>query len=88
MPSDPAIPARAILGRHHFTRRFVPDKQLLLREAKPTAEWLSWVAYAVVLAIATFLAAAVVWGLGKLGGYSSSKSAAFRASHISMRSSA
>lgn len=66
MPRDPAIGASAVPARPSFTRPFVEDKELLLREAKDTSAWLSYVAYAVLIGIVVGWVASLGWGLWRL----------------------
>jgi hypothetical protein len=66
MPSDPAIGASAIAAESQFTRAFVEDKELLLREAKDTSAWLSYVAYTVLVAIVACWVLTLGWGLWRL----------------------
>ncbi|HEY7875697.1 MAG TPA: hypothetical protein VIG64_11315 [Actinomycetota bacterium] len=66
MPSDPAIGASAIPAEPSFTRAFVEDKKLLLREAKDTDAWLSYVAYTVLVGIVLCWVLTLGWGLWRL----------------------
>jgi hypothetical protein len=66
MPRDPAIGASAIPAEPSFTRAFVEDKELLLREAKETSPWLSYVAYALLVGIVVCWVASLGWGLWRL----------------------
>jgi hypothetical protein len=66
LPRDPAIPAPEVPARHSFTRAFVPDKQLLQREAKSAPGALAALAYLTVLAFALALLAVMAWGLRRL----------------------
>jgi hypothetical protein len=69
MPGDDAIPAPAVRApAAGESRAFVADKRVLQREQKrgvPT--WLKTVAPLVVLAIALAFAAALAWGVGRIG---------------------
>jgi hypothetical protein len=66
LPEDPAIPAEGVPAESQFTRDFVLDKQILLREAKETEPWLSWVGYIVLGAIVVFWISALAWGLVRM----------------------
>lgn len=66
LPDDPAIPAKAVPAEASFTRSFVPDKEILQREAKPGAAGLTLLAYGVVLAIAIALLGFIAWSLARL----------------------
>jgi uncharacterized protein YndB with AHSA1/START domain len=66
LPRDPAIPAREVPAPTSFTREFVPDKQILQREAKSSPGALSLLASSGVLAIALALLALMAWGLRRL----------------------
>jgi hypothetical protein len=67
LPRDDAIPAPGVPApRKSFTRKFVSDRQILQREAKNAAPWLSSVAYSLVLVLALALFAALAWGLRRL----------------------
>ncbi|MEA2477943.1 MAG: hypothetical protein QOC87_2142 [Actinomycetota bacterium] len=68
MPPDPAIPAPIIAAPDHFTRPFVRDKKLLLREAKTTSPWISYVAYAILGGIFLVWLIALGWGLKRMDG--------------------
>jgi len=66
LPRDPAIPASELPARGSFTREFVPDKQILQREAKDAPGALAALAYLTVLAFTLALLALIVWGLRRL----------------------
>jgi hypothetical protein len=66
LPRDPAIPAGEVPARASFTRSFVPDKEILQREATSTSPWLTAFAYLTVLGCALSLLALLVWGLRRL----------------------
>lgn len=66
LPKDAAIPAEAVPAEAEFTRDFVPDKQILLREAKETAPWMSWVGYGILGAIVLVWIAVLAWGLVRM----------------------
>lgn len=66
MPRDPAIGAAGYRATDHFTRPFVKDKELLLREAKTTNPWLSYVAYSILTLIALSWFTVLGWGLWRL----------------------
>jgi hypothetical protein len=66
MPRDAAIPADEIPARQQFRREFLPDKELLQREAITTSSTLQLAAYGVLAAIALAWLAAFAWGLKRL----------------------
>ena len=66
LPRDEAIPAKEVPAAREFTRTFVADHEILQREQKPAASWLTAVAYATVVAIALGLLALLAWGLHRL----------------------
>ncbi|HYI35091.1 MAG TPA: hypothetical protein VEX39_00675, partial [Thermoleophilaceae bacterium] len=66
LPRDQAIPAKEVPARAEFTRTFVADHQILQREQKAAASWLTIAAYLVVVAISLALLALLVWGLHRL----------------------
>jgi hypothetical protein len=66
LPHDPAIPAAEVPAPARFTRAFVPDKQVLQREAKDGAPGLAAVGYLSVLSFALGLLALMAWGLRRL----------------------
>jgi hypothetical protein len=66
MPRDAAIPADEIPAREQFRREFLPDKELLQREAITTSSALQLGAYGVLAAIALAWLAAFAWGLKRL----------------------
>jgi hypothetical protein len=66
MPADPAIPADEVPAERSVTRDLVPDKQLLLREAKDTPAWFSMVGYAALGAIVVVWMAVLAWGLRRM----------------------
>jgi hypothetical protein len=66
MPRDPAIGAAGVPATDHFTRAFVKDKELLLREAKTTSPWLSYVAYTILSGIILVWFGVLGWGLWRL----------------------
>ncbi len=70
LPGDAAIPAPEVRPpAAGESRAFVADKRVLQREQKPgVAAWLTTVAPLVVLAIALAFAAALAWGVGRIGG--------------------
>lgn len=63
LPEDPAIPAEGVPAEPEFTRSFVLDKQILLREAKETEPWMSWVGYSVLGLIVLVWMSVLAWGL-------------------------
>jgi hypothetical protein len=73
LPEDPAIPAPEVPARPRFERAFVPDKQILQREALTTSVALQRLAYGVLAAIAAAWLIAFAWGLGRLASGSSGR---------------
>lgn len=71
LPADPAIPAPEVPAEESIERAFVPDKTILLREAKDTPAWFSWVGYGVLGIIVVIWIAVLAWGLRRMGGGSS-----------------
>ena len=53
LPRDAAIPAKEVPAASRFTRTFAADHEVLQREQKAAAPWLTGTAYAVVVAIAS-----------------------------------
>ncbi|HEX2241301.1 MAG TPA: hypothetical protein VHJ82_09200 [Actinomycetota bacterium] len=66
LPSDPAIPAPGVQAEPNVVRDFVPDKKILLREAKETPAWFSVVGYAVLGLIVLVWIATLGWGLRRM----------------------
>ena len=66
MPRDAVIPADEIPAREQFRREFLPDKELLQREAITTSSALQLGAYSVLVAIVLAWLAAFAWGLKRL----------------------
>lgn len=66
MPRDAAIPAEEVPAAPSFTRDFVSDKQLLLREAKETPAWFSVIGYSALGAIVVVWIAVLAWGLRRM----------------------
>ena len=66
LPEDPAIPAEGLPAEPEFTRSFVSDKEILLREAKDTEPWLSWMGYSVLGVIVLVWITALAWGLVRM----------------------
>ena len=81
LPHDEAVSAAGVPAEADATRSFIADKSILLREAKETPPWLSWVAYAFLGLLIGVWVAALAWGLSRMG------RAGQRASHAT-RSSA
>ena len=67
LPADPAIPAPEVPAEATVTRPFVPDKTILLREAKDTPAWFSWVGYGILGVIVIIWIAVLTWGLHRMG---------------------
>jgi hypothetical protein len=68
LPRDVSIPAKEVPAQAHFERTFVADHEILQREQKSAAGWLTVAAYALVAAIALSLLALLAWGLHRLAG--------------------
>ena len=66
LPEDPAIPAPGVRAEAEFTRPFVLDKEILLREARETEPWLSWLGYGVLALIVMVWIAVLAWGLVRM----------------------
>ena len=66
MPADPAIPVEGVPPTDGATRTFIADHEILQREQKTAAGWLSAVAYAVVAGIALGLLVLLAWGLHRI----------------------
>lgn len=66
LPEDAAIPAPAVDLADGGTASFLPDKQVLQREARTTNVWLERGAYALLLAVALAWVASLAWGLRRL----------------------
>ncbi len=75
LPEDPAIPAPEVPAQATSTRPFVPDKSILLREAKDTPPWYSWVGYGVLGMIVVIWIAVLTWGLRRMGDAAGPRSA-------------
>jgi hypothetical protein len=59
MPDDPAIPARGVPAAAHFDRPFQIDHEVLRREERGAASWLSGAAYGALAVIALAWLAAI-----------------------------
>jgi hypothetical protein len=66
MPEDVVIAAPEVPAVDGVTRELVPDRQLLLREARPAAAWLVWTAHVAMFALLAAWVAAFAWGLRRL----------------------
>jgi flagellar biogenesis protein FliO len=66
LPADPAIPAAGVGPTLHFTAHFLPDKQVLQREAVGGSISLQRTAYGLALALAVVWVASLAWGLRRL----------------------
>ena len=66
LPEDPAIPAEEVPAEATFTRDFVPDKQILLREAKDTPAWMSLVGYLILGLIVVVWVSILAWGAARM----------------------
>jgi hypothetical protein len=67
LPEDRAIPAEEVPADSHFSRKFIPDKRILLREAKDAEPWLTFSASTLLIVIAALWLAILGWGLRRLG---------------------
>lgn len=66
LPEDAAIPAPAVDLAPGETASFLPDKQVLQREARTDNVWLERGAYVLLTAVALSWVAALAWGLRRL----------------------
>ena len=66
LPDDPAIPVEGVPASPSFERDFQADHEVLQREQKDVAGWLTAVAYLVVAAIALALLVMIAWALHRL----------------------
>jgi hypothetical protein len=66
LPTDPAIPAKAVPATSHFARPFVRDKEVLQREAKGGSTAIALIAYVVLLAIVAAWLVSLAFGLRRL----------------------
>ena len=66
LPEDPAIPAEGVPAEPSFTRDLVPDKEILLREAKSTEPWLSWLGYSLLGVIVVIWIGILAWALVRM----------------------
>jgi hypothetical protein len=66
LPEDQAIPAPEVPAQQDVDRPFVRDKQILLREAKETPSWFSWVGNGALGLIAVVWMALLTWGLRRM----------------------
>ena len=66
MPEDKAIPAKEIPATPQFTRTFVAEPEVLLREQTDSGGAMWALAYAIVAAIALGLLILIAWGLHRL----------------------
>ena len=66
LPVDPAIPAEGVPATDSFERPFVADHEILQREQKDAAGWLTAFAYLVVAAISFGLLVLIAWALHRL----------------------
>jgi hypothetical protein len=71
LPKDQAIPADEVPATSNFTRGFIADKRILLREAKDVETWITYTASGVLIVISMLWAATLGWGLRRLeaGGF-------------------
>ncbi len=66
LPADPAIPAKGVPASRSFDRALVADHEILQREAKDAAGWLTAAAYLAVLAITLAFLGFLAWSLHRL----------------------
>jgi hypothetical protein len=66
LPDDPAIPAPGVAASPSFVRGFVPDKQVLQREATGGSIGLQRTAYTILAGLALLWIASLAWGLRRL----------------------
>jgi len=66
LPDDPAIPVKGVPASPSFERAFVADHEVLQREQKDAAGWLTVIAYLVVASIAFALLVMIAWSLHRL----------------------
>ena len=66
LPADPAIPAEGVPASARFEREMVADHEILQREAKDVAGWLTALAYLSVLAMTLGFLTLLIWGLHRL----------------------
>lgn len=66
LPEDTAISAAEVPAEPLFTRAFVPDKQILLREAKDTPSWMSITGSSALGLIVVVWITALAWGLRRM----------------------
>jgi hypothetical protein len=66
-PADPAIPLQGVAAPKAFDRPFFSDHELLQREARTQAAWITWSAYLVVLACTLALLGLLAWGIHRIG---------------------
>ena len=66
LPEDEAIPAPEVPAENRFSREFVPDKEIVQREAVGGNLTLERIAYGILLLIGIVWIAAMAWGLVRL----------------------
>jgi hypothetical protein len=66
MPEDPGIPAREVPAEPRFERSFQLDHEVLRREERGAAPWLTGAAYGVLGAVALAWLAAIVAAVVRL----------------------
>jgi hypothetical protein len=66
LPDDPAIPVEGVPASPSFERAFVADHEVLQREQKDAAGWLTIIAYLLVASIAFALLVMIAWSLHRL----------------------
>jgi hypothetical protein len=60
LPDDPGIPAREVPAEPRFERAFQLDSEVLRREERGAASWLTGAAYGILAAVALAWLAAIV----------------------------
>jgi hypothetical protein len=66
MPEDPGIPAREVPAEPRFERAFQLDHEILRREERGAATWLTGTAYGILGAVALAWLAAIVAAVTRL----------------------
>jgi hypothetical protein len=65
MPGDPAIPAKEVPAAAHFDRAFQVDHEVLRREERGAASWLTGAAYGILAVVALAWLAAIGAAVGR-----------------------
>jgi hypothetical protein len=66
-PADAAIPVPAVTAPSRLHRAFLSDHELLQRESRTQAGWITWSAYLTVLFFTLVLLVLLAWGLHRVG---------------------